>query len=173
MLLLELKRLGVEKHLLVDAMSQLPDQTALAELLFTSTCSANAQSFKIVKNSLSIYELHELSQYCCEEKGYINYSNNVFDSSKDLKHDLITGLFEVDKARIITVAAAHTKVENRKSSVFDINEFLENPDCNHNRETKQTNAPLSALSSLNHCETSNRIIQRTRVSNSQHHSNSG
>ena len=105
-----------------EAVNQLPDKSALADLLFESKCSWYSTSYRLVESVLSIFELLKLVDYFVQE-GLIPFPKNVLDSSRDPKPFLIEALFKEEISMSKTIDAAQVK-EGMESS-FDINKFLD------------------------------------------------
>ena len=130
-----MKKLGVEKQILVGAMAKLPDKSELGKLLFSFKCTSDTQTRQVVEESLSLFELHELCEYC-HEQGYLVYSKNMLDDTSNKLTSILTNkLFQSEKSRFVATTAARMKNEDH-SSQFDVEEFLRG---HVNEETNESN----------------------------------
>ena len=78
----ELKELEVDDSVVSEAVNQLPDKSALADLLFESKCSWYSTSYRLVESVLSIFELLKLVDYFVQE-GLIPFPKNVQNRHTD------------------------------------------------------------------------------------------
>ena len=104
----ELKELEVDDSVVSEAVNQLPDKSALADLLFESKCSWYSTSYRLVESVLSIFELLKLVDYFVQES-LIPFLKNVLDSSRDPKSFLIKALIKEDISIIKAINAAQVK----------------------------------------------------------------